>query len=49
MATPDADTDEAPETPEPVYDAMIRRPETGPDPLVPEPSATPEAAKMAGK
>lgn len=47
--TPDADADEAPETPEPVYDAMIRRPETGPDPLVPEPSATPKTAKKDGK
>lgn len=45
MSTPDTDADEAPETPEPVYDAMIRRPEAGPDPLVPEPSETPKTAK----
>jgi hypothetical protein len=42
MTTPDADTDESPEDPEPVYDAMIRRPESGPDPLVPEPLAVPK-------
>ena len=44
MTTPDADPD-PPETPEPVYDQMIRRPESGPDPLVPEPLATPKTRK----
>ena len=45
MSTPDADEDESPETPEPVYDKMIRRPESGPDPLVPESLATPKPKK----
>jgi hypothetical protein len=42
MTTPGAAPDDPPETPEPVYDQMIRRPESGPDPLVPEPLATPK-------
>jgi hypothetical protein len=37
--------DNPPETPEPVYDQMIRRPESGPDPLVPEPLVTPKKGK----
>jgi hypothetical protein len=44
VTTPDTDTD-PPETPEPVYDQMIRRPESGSDPLVPEPLATPKGGK----
>lgn len=45
MTTPDAAHDGPPETPEPVYDQMIRRPESGPDPLVPEPLVTPKKGK----
>lgn len=43
MTTPD--TDETPEVPEPVYDAMVRRQEDGPDPLVPEPAANPKTGE----
>jgi hypothetical protein len=45
MSTPDTDTNETPEDPEPVYDAMIRRQEDGPDPLVPEPAANPKTGE----
>lgn len=45
MTTPDTNADDPPEEPEPVYDAMIRRPESGPDPLVPEPLEVPETGK----
>ena len=45
MTTPDTAPSDPPETPEPVYDQMIRRPESGPDPLVPEPLVTPKGGK----
>jgi len=45
VTAPDTGEDETPEVPKPVYDAMIRRPESGPDPLVPEPLKTPETRK----
>jgi hypothetical protein len=39
-AVPDDD-----DAPEPVYDAMIKRDDDGPDPLVPEPLGTPGTSK----
>jgi hypothetical protein len=33
------------DSPEPVYDAMIRRPESGPDPLGREPLTAPDPRK----